>query len=71
MKNYIFIVDYNVYRKGLVKIENNVWHNVRNIVSDNVCITVWNNVWNNVGRNVRNNYKLFINNHLQQYKDNL
>jgi hypothetical protein len=67
MKNYIFIVYYNVYRKVLVNIENDDWHNVRDTVRENV----WEIVRNNVYDKVWDNYKLFNYNSLQQYKNNI
>jgi hypothetical protein len=52
MKNYIFIVDHTVYRKGLDNIENNVRIEIRNIVYTTVHIIVLNIVWDNVYENV-------------------
>jgi hypothetical protein len=83
MKNYKEIVDYNVFRKVLVNIENddgcdierNVFYKVENTVKNIVSNNVWSNVaWNvrdNVGNKVFDNHNLFQYNSLRQYKDNL
>jgi hypothetical protein len=48
-----------------------LWNNGIQYISDIVINIVWINIHRNVSNNLFNNQKLFQNNYLQQYKDNL
>jgi hypothetical protein len=75
MKNYTELVTDTAYRNVDKKFFNTVGVTVWSIVDYNVFDTVLNNVWRNVYENVNRKIwysrKLFQNNYLQQYKDNV